>query len=180
MCCGWRAITCFSMTPRPGAILPTSHGHIRRPLPTRSPGSVTQDTWLTGGSFRIAVQRKIRTMCQRDDGWSNHGGELAGVEPGASMLCAVHAVQRDPRSADAQKVAAWLKSIQTKEWPNSSPNRQESVGSLGRRIDVLHRGVKLTTLSRTGVSMAHTGLAAGGSVTASNSIPAALRRSRQA
>jgi hypothetical protein len=88
------------------------------------------------------------------------------------MLCAVHAVQRDPRSADAQKVAAWLKSIQTKEWPNSSPNRQESF--------ILHRGVKLTTLSRTGVSMAHTGLAAGGGVTASNSIPAALRRSRQA
>jgi len=36
-----------------------------------------------------------------------------------------------------------LKSIQAKEWPNSSPNRQEGVGSF------LHRGVKLTTLSRT-------------------------------
>src|ERR1700730_9466778 len=64
--------------------------------------------------------------------------------------------------------------------PNRSPNGQESVGSSGRRIDVLHRGGNLTALSRTGVAMAHSGLTAGGSVTCSNSIPAALRRSKQA
>jgi dihydroflavonol-4-reductase len=31
-----------------GAILPTCHGHIRRPLPTRSPGSGMPDIWMTG------------------------------------------------------------------------------------------------------------------------------------
>ena len=38
----------------------------------------------------------------------------------------------------------------------------ELTGISGRRIDVLHRGGNLTALSRTGVSIAHPGLAAGG------------------
>src|SRR5258707_13503267 len=82
MPCEWRATTCFSMTPRPGAIWLTARGPIARASPTPSPGSRTPDIWLTGGhasKIRIAAQRHIRLTCQRDDLWVHQGGEFVGV-----------------------------------------------------------------------------------------------------
>src|SRR5580704_8993592 len=82
MGCGWRAIVCFSKMPRPDAILLTCRGHIRRALPTRSPGSVTPDTWMMSGPWskiRIAAQRHVGPTCQRDDVGINQGGKFVGV-----------------------------------------------------------------------------------------------------
>jgi hypothetical protein len=55
MGCGWRAIICFSKTPRLDAILLTCRGHIRRALPTRSPAVGPLESAMADS---LAVQRQ--------------------------------------------------------------------------------------------------------------------------
>jgi squalene-hopene/tetraprenyl-beta-curcumene cyclase len=53
-------------------------------------------------------------MQEKDGSWFGRWG-MNYIYGTWSVLCAFNAVQRDPRNADAQKAAAWLKSIQNKD-----------------------------------------------------------------
>jgi squalene-hopene/tetraprenyl-beta-curcumene cyclase len=55
----------------------------------------------------------VRTQ-EKDGSWFGRWG-MNYIYGTWSVLCAFNAVQRDPRSAEVQKAAAWLKSIQNKD-----------------------------------------------------------------
>jgi squalene-hopene/tetraprenyl-beta-curcumene cyclase len=55
----------------------------------------------------------VRTQ-ENDGSWFGRWG-MNYIYGTWSVLCAFNAVQRDPRSAEMQKAAAWLKSIQNKD-----------------------------------------------------------------
>ena len=59
------------------------------------------------------VDYLLRTQ-EKDGSWFGRWG-MNYIYGTWSVLCAFNAVQRDPRNADVQKAAAWLKSIQNKD-----------------------------------------------------------------
>jgi squalene-hopene/tetraprenyl-beta-curcumene cyclase len=59
------------------------------------------------------VDYLLRTQ-EKDGSWFGRWG-MNYIYGTWSVLCALNAVQRDPRSADVQKAAIWLKSIQNKD-----------------------------------------------------------------
>ena len=60
-----------------------------------------------GGDYRLRTQ-------ENDGSWFGRWG-MNYIYGTWSVLCALNAVQRDPRSAEVQKAVAWLKTIQNKD-----------------------------------------------------------------
>ena len=59
------------------------------------------------------VDYLLRTQ-EKDGSWFGRWG-MNYIYGTWSVLCALNAVQRDPRSAEMQKAVAWLKTIQNKD-----------------------------------------------------------------